>query len=67
MAELDMLTLRATGLSAPAYQDWLDYVIVEDGRDLGRRPYPNDNRCQLKVSHWMNIPKLPGGVSASPA
>ena len=62
-----MLTLRATGLSAPAYQDWLDYVIVEDGRDLGRRPYPNDNRCQLKVSHWMNIPKLPGGVSASPA
>ena len=42
MAELDMLTLRATGLSAPAYRDWLDYVIVEDGRDLGRRPYPND-------------------------
>jgi hypothetical protein len=31
-----MLTLRPTGLSSPAYRDWLDYVIVEDGRDVGR-------------------------------
>src|SRR6202040_2169714 len=31
-----MLTLRPTGLSSPAYLDWLDYVIVEDGRDVGR-------------------------------
>jgi hypothetical protein len=31
-----MLTLRRTGLSSPAYRDWLDYVIVEDGRDVGR-------------------------------
>jgi hypothetical protein len=30
-----MLTLRPTGLSSPAYRDWLDYVIVEDGRDVG--------------------------------
>ena len=30
------LTLRRTGLSSPAYRDWLDYVIVEDGRDVGR-------------------------------
>ena len=30
------LTLRPTGLSSPAYRDWLDYVIVEDGRDVGR-------------------------------
>ena len=29
------LTLRPTGLSSPAYRDWLDYVIVEDGRDVG--------------------------------
>jgi hypothetical protein len=28
------LALRRTGLSSPAYQDWLDYVIVEDGRDM---------------------------------
>jgi hypothetical protein len=31
-----MLTLRRTALSSPAYQDWLDYVIVQDGRDVGR-------------------------------
>ena len=31
-----MLTLRHTGLSSPAYRDWEDYVIVEDGRDVGR-------------------------------
>jgi hypothetical protein len=30
-----MQTLRPTGLSSPAYRDWLDYVIVEDGRDVG--------------------------------
>src|SRR5437764_12591 len=30
------LTLRPTGLSSPAYRDWLGYVIVEDGRDVGR-------------------------------
>jgi hypothetical protein len=29
-------TLRPTGLSSPAYRDWLDYVIVADGRDVGR-------------------------------
>ncbi len=31
-----MLTLRRTGLASPAYRDWLDYVIVDDGRDVGR-------------------------------
>jgi hypothetical protein len=30
------LTLRPTGLSSPAYRDLLDYVIVEDRRDVGR-------------------------------
>jgi hypothetical protein len=30
------LTLRPTGLSSPAYRDWLDYVIVADGRAVGR-------------------------------
>jgi len=30
------LSLRTTGLSSPAYRDWLDYVIVEAGRDVGR-------------------------------
>jgi hypothetical protein len=30
------LTLRPTGLSSPAYRNWLDYVIVADGRAVGR-------------------------------
>jgi hypothetical protein len=30
------LTLRPAGLSSPAYRDWLDYVVVEDGCDVGR-------------------------------
>ena len=30
------LTLRRTGLLISAYRDWLDCVIVEDGRDMGR-------------------------------
>ena len=34
MGDCPMLTLRPTGLSSPAYRDWLDYVIVEDGRDV---------------------------------
>jgi hypothetical protein len=37
MGDCPMLTLRPTGLSSPAYRDWLDYVIVEDGRDVGDR------------------------------
>ena len=31
-----VLSLRRTGLSSPAYRDLLDYVIVEDGRDVER-------------------------------
>jgi hypothetical protein len=31
-----VLSLRRTGLSSPAYRDLLDYVIVEDGRAVGR-------------------------------
>src|SRR5436190_13462194 len=31
-----MLTLRATGLSPPVYRDQLDYLVIEDGRAIGR-------------------------------
>ena len=31
-----MLKLRPSGLSSPAYRDWIDHVIVEDSRDVGR-------------------------------
>jgi hypothetical protein len=30
------LTLRSAGRLSPAYRDWLDYVIVADGRAVGR-------------------------------
>jgi hypothetical protein len=31
-----MLTLRPTGLSPPVYGDQLDYIVIEDGRAIGR-------------------------------
>ena len=42
------LSLRRTGLSPPAYRDWLDYVIVEDGRDMGRVYRDRHNRPELR-------------------
>jgi hypothetical protein len=36
MADVSMLTLRPTGLSSPAYRDWLDYIVREDSRAVGR-------------------------------
>ena len=42
------LTLLPTGLSSPAYRDWLDYVIVEDGRDVGRVYEDRHSRPQLR-------------------
>jgi hypothetical protein len=43
------LTLRPTGLSSPAFADWLDYVIVEDGRDVGRL---YEDRNTLPALRW---------------
>ena len=43
-----MLTLRPKGLSSPAYRDWLDYVIVEDGRDVGRLYEDRLSRPELR-------------------
>jgi hypothetical protein len=31
-----MLSLRPTGLSSPAYRDWADYIIIQNGRAVGR-------------------------------
>ena len=42
------LALRRTALSSPAYQDWLDYVIVEDGRDVGRLYEDRHSRPQYR-------------------
>jgi hypothetical protein len=43
-----MLTLRPTGLSSPAYRDWLDYVIVEDRRAVGRIYEDRHSRPELR-------------------
>ena len=43
-----MLTLRRTGLSSPAYQDLLDYIITEDGRDVGRLYEDRHSKPELR-------------------
>jgi hypothetical protein len=43
-----MLPLRRTGLSSPAYRDWLDYIIVEDGRDIGRMYEDRHAKAELR-------------------
>jgi hypothetical protein len=43
-----VLSLRRTGLSSPAYRDLLDYVIVEDGRNVGRLYEDRHNRSELR-------------------
>ena len=42
------LTLRPAGLSSPAYRDWLDYVIVEDGPDVGRLYEDRHSKPELR-------------------
>jgi hypothetical protein len=60
------LTLRPTGLSSPTYRDWLDYVIVEDGRDVGRLYEDRNSRPELRwfwsITVYVN-PKL--GITTS--
>ena len=43
-----VLSLRRTGLSSPAYRDRLDYVIVKDGRDVGRLYEDRHSRPELR-------------------
>ena len=55
------LTLRPTGLSSPAYADQIDYVIAEDGRDVGRlyedRSGPPEYRWFWSITLYID-PKL---------
>src|SRR6202022_447219 len=61
-----MLTLRRTGLSSPAYQDLLDYIITEDGRDVGRLYEDRHSKPELRwfwsITVYVN-PKL--GIKTS--
>ena len=43
------LTLRPTGLSSPTYQDWADYIVRDDGRDVGRL---YEDRNSLPALRW---------------
>ena len=60
------LTLRPTSLSSPAYRNWLDYVIVADGRAVGRiyedRHTPPDLRWFWSITVYVD-PKQ--GINAS--
>jgi hypothetical protein len=43
-----MLTLRPTALSSPAYRHWLDYIVVEDGRAIGRMYEDRHAKAELR-------------------
>jgi hypothetical protein len=43
------LTLRLTGLSSPAFRDWADYIVRDDGRDVGRM---YEDRNSLPALRW---------------
>ena len=53
--------------SSPAYRDWLDYAIVEDGRDVGRIYQDRHSKpetavvlvdLRLRQSHARRMPTL---------
>ena len=60
------LTLRRIGRSSAPHRDWLDYVIVNDGRDVGRLYEDQHTRPQLRwfwsITIYVN-PKL--GISTT--
>jgi hypothetical protein len=41
-------TTRPTGLSSPAYQDWLDYIVLEDGHAIGRMYEDRHAKAELR-------------------
>jgi hypothetical protein len=43
-----MLTLRRTALASPAYRDWADYIIVENGHDVGRLYEDRHSKPELR-------------------
>ena len=43
------LTLRPAGLSSQAYADWLDYIVYDDGKPVGRI---YEDRCAWPELKW---------------
>ena len=44
------LTLRPTGLSSPAYADWLDYTVYDDAKPVGRM---YEDKMALPELRWL--------------
>jgi hypothetical protein len=61
-----MLTLRHTALSSPAYRDTIDYIVIEDGRSIGRIYEDRHSRPELRWFWSITVyvdPKL--GITTS--
>jgi hypothetical protein len=52
------LSLRPTGLSSPAFADWADYCVVEDGQVIGRiyedRYVPADIKLFWSITEYVH-------------
>jgi hypothetical protein len=52
------LALRPTGLKSPAFADWADYCVVEDGQVIGRmyedRHAPADYRWFWSITEHID-------------
>jgi hypothetical protein len=46
--EWDTKSLRPTGMSSPAYKDWADYTVFEDGLVIGRMYEDRHSRPELR-------------------
>jgi hypothetical protein len=42
------LSLRRTGLSSPAFADWADYCVIDDGQVIGRIYEDRHTRPELR-------------------
>ena len=61
------LTLRPTGLASPAYRDWADYIVLEDGRAVGRiyedrHTLPNLRGCPSRCTSIPSRASLQAGA-----
>ena len=57
-----MLSMRKTGLSSPAYADWSDCVVYDDGRPIGRiyeNPADSVRVALVLGSHGARCPVSP--------
>ena len=51
----------------PAYRDWLDYVIVEDGRDVGRLYEDRHSKPELRWFWSITVTASPRSIVSGTA